>query len=108
MSKWTTGVNEYAEELREQLEEENLYPSQRNMLNGAKDWTEYSYGGNSLIYDYDIAERVSTPSYIKSRTRKDGSLNQNANARETWLDVQARALYQASIKVEKEEREQNK
>ena len=33
---------------------------------------------------------------------KDGSFNQMANSRETWLDVQARALYQASLKVLKE------
>lgn len=101
-SKWTTGVNEYAEELKEFLAENNLETTKENMLNGAMDWTQYSYGGCSLIYDYDIAERLATPSEIKSRTRKDGSLNQNANARETWLDVQARALYQASRKILRE------
>lgn len=101
-SKWTTGVNEYAEELKEFLAENNLEATKENMLNGAMDWTQYSYGGCSLIYDYDIAERLATPSEIKSRTRKDGSLNQNANARETWLDVQARALYQASRKILRE------
>jgi hypothetical protein len=101
-SKWTTGVNEYAEELREFLAENNLEATKENMLNGARDWNEYSYGGSSLIYDDDIAERLATPSEIKSRTRKDGSLNQNANARETWLDVQARALYQASRKILRE------
>lgn len=96
MSKWTQGVNEYADELREFLEENKLTATPENLLNGARDWKEYSYGGSSLIYDYDIAERLATPSEIKSRTRKDGSFNQMANARETWLDVQARALYQAS------------
>ena len=99
MSKWQQGVNEYAEELREFLEENNLSATKENLLNGASDWTQYSYGGSSLIYDYDIAERLATPSEIKSRTRKDGSFNQMANARESWLDVQARALYQASRKV---------
>ncbi len=101
-SKWTTGVNEYAEELKEFLAENNLEATEKNMLNGAMDWTQYSYGGCSLIYDYDIAERLATLSEIKSRTRKDGSLNPNANARETWLDVQARALYQASRKILRE------
>lgn len=99
MSKWTTGVNEYAQELQEFLDENKLEVSKENMLNGASDWEQYSYGGSSLIYDYDIAERLATPSEIKSRTRKDGSFNQMANARESWLDVQARALYQASNKV---------
>lgn len=96
MSKWQNGVKLYAEELKEFLQQENLEPTLENMLNGARDWTEYSYGGSSLIYDYDIAERLATPSEIKSRTRKDGSFNSTANANESWLDVQARALYQAS------------
>ena len=97
MSKWRNGVNEYAKELKEFLADETLEPTKQNMLNGAKDWSGYSYGGSALIYDYEIAERLATPSEIKSRTRKDGSFNQMANARETWLDVQARALYQASL-----------
>lgn len=99
LSKWTQGVNEYADELREFLTDEKLDVTLENMLNGASDWKQYSYGGSSLIYDYDIAERLATSSEIKSRTRKDGSFNQMANSRETWLDVQARALYQASRKV---------
>lgn len=101
-SKWTTGVNEYADELREFLAENNLEATKENMLNGADDWHMYSYGGSALIYDEDIAERLATPSEIKRRTRKDGSFNQMANARETWLDVQARALYQASRKILRE------
>lgn len=99
MSKWNDGVNLYAYELAEELAHEQLDVTEANMLNGASNWKEYSYGGSSLIYDMDIAERLATPSEIKSRTRKDGSLNQMANARETWLDVQARALYQASRRV---------
>ena len=99
MSKWQQGVNEYAKELKEFLKENNLEATKENMLNGAADWTQASYGGSWLIYDYDIAERLATPSEIKSRTRKDGSFNQMANARESWLDVQARALNQASRKV---------
>lgn len=96
MSKWNDGVKLYAQELKEHLKGNNLEATEENMLNGASDWSHYSWGGSSLIYDYDIAERLATPSEIKSRTRKDGSLNQYANKREQWLDVQARALYQAS------------
>lgn len=96
MSKWTQGVELYAQELKEFLQENELEATEQNMLNGAMNWTDYSFGGSSLIYDYDIAKRLATPSEIKSRTRKDGSFNQMANARETWLDVQARALFQAS------------
>lgn len=103
MSKWQTGVDQYADEFREFLAENKLDATLGNMLNGASNWNEYSYGGSSLIYNYDIAERLATPSEIKSRTRKDGSLNEMANARETWLEVQARALNQACLKVLKGE-----
>lgn len=99
MSKWTQGVELYANELLQDLKDEGLEVTEENLLNGASNWKEYSYGGNSCIYDWEIAERLATPSEIKSRTRKDGSFNQMANASETWLDVQARALYQASLKV---------
>ena len=58
MSKWTNGVNEYVQELKEFLKDENLETTKENMLNGASNWTQYSYGGSTLIYDYDIAERL--------------------------------------------------
>ena len=99
MSKWNDGVELYAEELREFLADNGLEATEQNMLNGADDWEQYSYGGSSLIYDQDIAERQATPSEIKSRTRKGGSLNSMANAEESWLDVQARALFQAYRRV---------
>lgn len=65
------------------------------MLNGARDWSEYSYGGCSLIYDGDIAERLCTPGELK-RTRHG---ERRPNSREGWLDVQARALSQACSRV---------
>lgn len=97
-SQWAKGVAIYAEEMREFLRYENLDATKENLLNGASDWRQYSYGGNALIYDYDIAERLATPSEIKHQTRKDG-LSSMANSHETWLDVQARALNQACYKV---------
>lgn len=97
-SAWSRGVDEYANELRQNLRENNLKPTEENMLNGARDWKQYSWGGNSLIYDEDIAKRLSSPSELK-RT-KNGQLK--PNSREEWLDTQARALYQASHKVLKE------
>lgn len=60
--------------------------------NGAGTWREYSYGACALVYDGDIAERLCTPSELKKK--RDGELN--PNSRETWLDVQARALNQAA------------
>lgn len=96
---WRRGVKEYAQELCEELPEE-FSPrdvSEKMLLNGAKDWNEYSYGGCSLIYDGDIAFRLCTPSeYGKKR----GGELQPSRA-ETWLDVQARALRQAARMVYK-------
>ena len=65
------------------------------LLNGARDWREYSYGGCALIYDGDIAARVCTPSELR---RTHGG-QRDPNPRETWLDVQARALCQAGAAV---------
>ena len=92
ISAWRKGVELYAEELREALAENCLTPTKENMLNGAQSWQEYSYGGSSLIYDYEIAERLCTPSEFKRK--RAGELPPNST--ETWLDVQARALHQAA------------
>lgn len=48
MSKWSKGVDEYADELTTNFREG--YPkgtkmTEQHLLNGAKDWKEYSYGG---------------------------------------------------------------
>lgn len=102
-SAWDRGVNAYALELAAALENRASYedhdPSRDEcrewMLNGARDWSEYSYGGCSLIYDGDIAERLCTPGEIK-RTRHG---ERRPNSREGWLDVQARALRQACSRV---------
>lgn len=96
-SAWDRGVNDYALELLDNLAE--LTPEdlgsfatvRRALLNGASDWQQYSYGGSSLIYDCDIAERLCTPSELKRCKGGD----RNPNSRETWLDVQARALRRA-------------
>ena len=105
-SAWGKGVNIYALELVEQLEERSAYekhnpvdPAQLRdwLLNGAGDWSQYSWGGSALIYDGDIAERLCTPSELK-KTRNG---ERRPNAREEWLDTQARALAQASWRVVK-------
>ena len=64
-------------------------------LNGANNWHQYSWGGCSLCYDKQIAERVCTPSELK---RKHGGMYE-PNSRETWLDMQARALHQACNRI---------
>jgi hypothetical protein len=67
----------------------------KELLNGAANWGEYSYGGCALIYDGDIAERLCAP----SEYRKTREGQRAPNARETWLDVQARALGQAATLI---------
>jgi hypothetical protein len=93
-SAWRKGVRSYALEMVESAEGElaavgNL---KKELLNGAANWREYSYGGCALIYDSEIAERLCAPSeYRKTREGRRAP-----NARETWLDCQARALGQAA------------
>ena len=103
-SAWDKGVTVYALELVEELKERAAYEGRNPepgkecrawMLNGAQDWNQYSWGGSSQIYDSDIAERLCTPSELK-KTRHG---ERRPNSREEWLDVQARALYQACNRV---------
>ena len=72
------------------------------LLNGAADWSAYSYGGCALVYDEDIARHYCTPSELRKVTHKDGTISERANAEEIWLDVQARALYQAARLIKKQ------
>lgn len=93
-SAWGRGVLEYAQEMVECLDRDTVLTRatvRRAVLNGATDAREYSWGGCALIYDWDIAERLCTPSEF--RRKKGGSLPPNRD--ETWLDVQTRALNQA-------------
>lgn len=99
-SAWDRGVKEYESELLEDLAEridyERRTPANRGelvgwLLNGAESWDAFSWGGSSLIYNGDIAARLCTPSELK-KTREG---ERRPNAREEWLDTQARALFQA-------------
>ena len=103
-SAWAKGVTVYALELLDELDEaiERGYFDEadlaapkllkRQLLNGADDWNQYSWGGCSLIYDEDIAFRLCTQTELK----KTNYGNRRPNASEEWLDTQARALSQAS------------
>jgi hypothetical protein len=96
-SAWRRGVKAYALEMLEGTEGElsSVTDLKEELLNGARTWKEYSYGGCALIYDGDIAERLCAPGeYAKTR---DGE--RAPNSRETWLDVQARALGQAATLI---------
>lgn len=106
-SAWDKGVTQYALEIVEQLGEQinggyfdelDLTESKKvraALLDGAADWSQYSWGGCSLIYDSDIAERLCSPSELK-KTRNG---ERRPNSREEWLDVQARALFQAANRI---------
>ena len=106
-SAWNKGVNLYSLDLLDELEEaigggyfdiaDLAAPLvlKKALLNGADDWEMYSWGGSSLIYDSDIAERLCNPTELKRTDH--GRLN--PNSREQWLDTQARALFQAANRL---------
>ena len=103
-SAWDRGVKAYAEELVEELAEavrggwidetdiSNRRLMENVMLNGAANWSQYSEGGCALCYDGQIAKRLCAP--LELRKTDNGRKDPNHN--ESWIDVQARALFQAS------------
>ena len=107
-SAWDKGVLLYISDLLDQLEEaidggwldddDLLSPKllERAMLNGASSWKQYSEGGCALCYNRDIARRLCTPSEL--RKTHDGM--RDPNSRESWIDVQSRALYQAANAIQ--------
>lgn len=96
-SAWSKGITTYAIDLLDNIrdlngrEVETRKALETALLNGARDWREYSWGGCSLIYNGDIAAALCSPSELKRCRGGDW----RPNSREEWLDVQARALYQA-------------
>lgn len=99
---WSRGVHTYAVELVEGLDDSadlsNESLLSKAILNGADSWRQYSEGGCALIYDADIAERLCAPSELK---RVKGG-DRQPNARESWIECQARALWQAHKVIERE------
>lgn len=103
-SAWERGVKEYALDICKDLSDNvkcgwhtaddfsNRRLLEKAMLNGAANWSQYSEGGCSLCYDGQIAERLCAPWEL----RKTDNGRKNPNPRETWIDVQSRALYQAA------------
>jgi hypothetical protein len=97
-SAWMRGVKEYAIEMVCNAEGPpiaGVADLKKELLNGARTWKEFSEGGCALIYDGEIAERLCSPSEYK-RTREG---QRAPNSRETWLEVQARALGQAATLI---------
>lgn len=98
-SAWGRGVTAYADYYKGGYisadDLETWATAEAVALNGARDWSEYSWGGSALVYDGDIAAALCTPSELKKTRNGD----RRPNSREEWLDVQARALGQAFRRV---------
>lgn len=103
-SAWGKGVKGYAIGLLEDAKDWkggeynlDLANYKKIILNGASDWKEFSYGGMAFIFNRDIAKRLCT----KAELAKTHNGDLRPNAREDWLDVQARALRQADMLIRK-------
>jgi hypothetical protein len=96
-SAWDRGVIETAIDILDTVKGDFLNVEiselEKVCLNGASDWSQYSWGGCLLIYNEGIAERFCSPSELKKVTGVRGL--RNPNKQEQWLDVQARGASQA-------------
>lgn len=96
-SAWNEGVRKYALRMMRDYYEEllNFNPKlpieEKTFLNGATTWSKASYSASYLVCGEDIAKMLCTKTELK-KTR-NGELPPNSH--ETWLDTQARALFQA-------------
>ena len=81
-----------AEEL-EHLENINITNLKEKALNGASDWSQYSWGGSSLCYNYDILCCLFCPSIVKKYQYTDTIRGRHL------LDYQADALAKAFSKI---------
>lgn len=100
-SAWDKGCREYAIELFDELVEHRKLTDQselgenvteKELLCGASDWNQYSFGGCTLVYDGDICERLCTPK--EAERLKYGE--RKPPLHDSWLDAQAAALKQAA------------
>lgn len=101
-SAWSKGVKTYALELLEEVKEYkggsfelNGSNYRKTLLRGADNWKHFSYSAMTLFYNEDIAKRLSTKTELK--ITRNGI--RKPNAREEWLDTQARALHQADAMI---------
>lgn len=78
----------------EELEHlENITNLKERALNGASDWNQYSWGGCSLCYNYDILSRLFCKSIAKKYENADTVRGRHL------LDWQAFALSKAFCKI---------
>lgn len=92
------GVLVYALELFDNYVDDSRYDTsltevtEKDLLQGARDWDEYSKGGLSLIFDEEIAKRLYSPSKLKEILERSRLLHNNID----WMIIQANALCTAS------------
>lgn len=109
-SRWLEAVREDAIDLLDNYIEwhgENSSFKKENikeLLNGAENWNQYSYGGLAFVDDSRIAAHYCTPSELKKFSYLDDgagftSIGRQPNSKETWLDIQAKALCQAEMLI---------
>lgn len=86
-------LKDYCHELLDRLEDiieyqycENV--TERLLLNGADDWYKYSWGGCSLVYNYDLAKRLLTADEFEEWKASDDTDFHGENL----LDIQAELL----------------
>jgi len=97
-SAWNKGLKVFALEIVESAEKYITMDNVKEIiLNGAESYHAASFGGNFLIYDNDIAERFCNQSELKKN--KNGE--KEPNARESWLDLQARAAFQVEFLIKR-------
>lgn len=87
-STWKKGVLYYALFIMDKFESETEIESEKDLLNGADNWRHASYSGCFYVSD----EFIMLTLYNKSKSQ----MTRKPKGNETWLDVQARALSQAS------------
>lgn len=104
-SQWKRAVRDYALDMIAQCNKTDI-TSYKQLLNhvDAARMSDYalakalSEGGCFEICDDAIAKRLCTPSQLKRYMRKDGTVRDLT--RESWLDAQTRAVYQAILLLE--------
>lgn len=92
ISAWEKGIKDFAVDMFDSLVEDSKRIWIRNiteddLLNGAKDWKQYSWGGCALVYNDDIRKALCPDDNGEEKRSRDGK---------PWLDVQAEALRKAA------------
>ena len=105
-SAWDNGVKLSAIDIIEytkpdpRYQIDNINQFEKILLDGNRNWKEYSENGLPLFFDNVISRRFCTPSELKRVQKKTKNVwgeweLRNPNSHEDWTALQARANYQA-------------